>query len=427
MEREEDSGKSAAAETNTGGWGAIAGTGWDVTGKASPSWTTPVPTVGAWGVVQTLEEGAATGGGWGAPASGSGWGPPSPPYPEAPALLPAAVVEIDPYWVTCGTSWVGPPLLDQYARDTPEDVQEELEEMTYEYGGAADLPEPTEEAPPPEQGPQLISVTGNECLYHHVPMEGLPASEWPEATSFPQPLVTGDPVHTADTDGIIGIPDAVLEQVSARAFVADMSNAADKGPDEEQRDEAERNKYYLKTVIYHAKPEIWHQRLGQFSHDTLNNSIKSGVFDSEAVLLPRGTTLTANSNDLPCLICPTASLAHKLFPNLPPGYKRYEPLEKVCSDFMILSQDGLDDKQNTMTFIDACTRYVWAMNIDYLSRDFDCSVTWMKRAERQSGLKLKSFQTDGGAEFFSTQFKELSAKKGIVHRCPYPTLTSSKE
>ncbi|CAI7897177.1 unnamed protein product [Closterium sp. NIES-54] len=53
-------------------------------------------------------------------------------------------------------------------------------------------------------------------------MEGLLASEWPEATSFPQPFVTGDPVHTGDMDDIIGNPDAVLERISARAFTADL-------------------------------------------------------------------------------------------------------------------------------------------------------------------------------------------------------------
>ncbi|CAI7779127.1 unnamed protein product [Closterium sp. NIES-53] len=152
--------------------------------------------------------------------------------------------ELDPYWATRGTSWGGPPLPDQYAPDTPENVQEESEEeVTYEYlSKAADLPVPTEEAPPPEQGPQLISVTGDEFLYHRVPMEGLPASEWPEAASFPQPLVTGDDVHSVDTDDVVNLPKTVLEHLSVRAFAADADAAADKGPEKEQNDAAERNK-----------------------------------------------------------------------------------------------------------------------------------------------------------------------------------------
>ncbi|CAI7912935.1 unnamed protein product [Closterium sp. NIES-54] len=49
-------------------------------------------------------------------------------------------------------------------------------------------------------------------------MEGLPAFEWPEAASFPQLLVTGDPVHAGATDDIIGIPDAVLKEKSTEAL-----------------------------------------------------------------------------------------------------------------------------------------------------------------------------------------------------------------
>ncbi|CAI7877481.1 unnamed protein product [Closterium sp. NIES-53] len=167
--------------------------------------------LGGWDTIQVPEEaterttgrdsGAVepTEGDWGTANAPNEWG-----YPEAPGLPPEPVAELDPYWTTRSTSWGGPPLPDQYALDPPEHVQEELEEeVTYEFfSKAAELPEPTEEAPPPEQGSQLISVTSDEYLYHRVPMEGLPASEWPEAASFPQPLITGDAVHSGDTDNI---------------------------------------------------------------------------------------------------------------------------------------------------------------------------------------------------------------------------------
>ncbi|CAI7810926.1 unnamed protein product [Closterium sp. NIES-54] len=65
---------------------------------------------------------------------------------------------------------------------------------------------------------------------------------------------------------------------------------------------------------------------------------------------------------------------------------------------MVLSRDGLDSENYTLTFIDACTRYVWAVNTDCLSLAFECFVAWMKRAERQSGLKLKTYQTYGAVK-----------------------------
>ncbi|CAI7730836.1 unnamed protein product [Closterium sp. NIES-53] len=87
---------------------------------------------------------------------------------------------------------------------------------------------------------------------------------------------------------------------------------------------------------------------------------------------------------------------------------------------MILSQEGLDGEYYTLTFIDACTRYVWAINTDCRSLAFECFVAWMKRVERQSGLKLKTYQTDGGLEFFLTKFKELFKQKRVEHLVSLP-------
>ncbi|CAI7882645.1 unnamed protein product, partial [Closterium sp. NIES-54] len=181
-------------------------------------WGDPSPGVGPWGEILAPKEAATIGGDCGdiGATGGAGWGQPTPAYLEAQGLPPADVATIDPYWATRGTSRGGPPLSDQYTPDTPEHVQElEEEEVTYEFfSKAAELPEPTDEVPPPEQGPQLISVTGGEYPYHRVPMEGLPTYEWPEAASFPQPLITGDAVHSGDMDDITKFPKEVLEHLS---------------------------------------------------------------------------------------------------------------------------------------------------------------------------------------------------------------------
>ncbi|CAI7914902.1 unnamed protein product [Closterium sp. NIES-54] len=321
-----------------------------------------------------MEEGVAVGGGWGTSTTegGWGWGQPHPAYLEAPTLPLADVAAVDPYWASRGTSWGGPPLLDQNAPDTRETIQEEPEEVTYEFfREAAELPEPTKEASPPEQGPQLIEVIGDEHSYYRIPMKGLPASDLPKKAPSLYVLVTGKQVHAADTDDIVRIPDALLERDSARALAADVNAATNIGPEKKQNDEAERHKYYQKTVGYRVEPETWHQRLGHPSHTTLKNSLKAGVFDDDALLLPRGGSLTAESADPPCTMCLTAPLAHKPFPDLPPGYDRYKPLDKVYSDFMVLSQEELDDKYYMLTFIDACTRYVWAINTDCHSLAFE--------------------------------------------------------
>ncbi|CAI7868578.1 unnamed protein product, partial [Closterium sp. NIES-54] len=129
-----------------------------------------------------------------------------------------------------------PAMVDLLLRspyEPAEEEQEESEGMIYDFGEAEELPEHTEEPPPPEEGPQLISVTGDEYFYHRVPMEGLRASKWPEAAPLPtQQLlqITDDSIHVADSDNVIGISDADLHQASTQAFAADVRAAVDKGP-----------------------------------------------------------------------------------------------------------------------------------------------------------------------------------------------------
>ncbi|CAI7839026.1 unnamed protein product, partial [Closterium sp. NIES-53] len=124
-----------------------------------------------------------------------------------------------------------PAMVDLLLRspyEPAEEEQEESEGTIYDFGEAEELPEHTEEPPPPEEGPQLISVTGDEYFYHRVPMEGLRASKWPEAAPLPtQQLlqITDDSIHVADSDNVIGISDADLHQASTQAFAA-----VDKGP-----------------------------------------------------------------------------------------------------------------------------------------------------------------------------------------------------
>ncbi|CAI7888633.1 unnamed protein product [Closterium sp. NIES-54] len=57
-------------------------------------------------------------------------------------------------------------------------------------------------------------------------MEGLPASEWPMAASFPQLLVTSDPVHAGDTDCWCNPTVCIRLVVRVRACVCPSASAA---------------------------------------------------------------------------------------------------------------------------------------------------------------------------------------------------------
>ncbi|CAI7795794.1 unnamed protein product [Closterium sp. NIES-53] len=44
---------------------------------------------------------------------------------------------------------------------------------------------------------------------------------------------------------------------------------------------------------------------------------------------------------------------------------------------------------------------------------FEAFIAWLPVAERESGVKLKSFQSDGGGEYTSQRFKQFLAERGI--------------
>ncbi|CAI7861023.1 unnamed protein product [Closterium sp. NIES-53] len=96
-----------------------------------------------------------------------------------------------------------------------------------------------------------------------------------------------------------------------------------------------------------------------------------------------------------------------------PGAPTYAPLEKVYSDILYNREPGQGAYSYTITFIDAATRYVWHLNLPSKDMAFEAFIAWLPVAERESGEKLKSFQSDGGGEYTSQRFKQFLVEKGI--------------
>ncbi|CAI7841189.1 unnamed protein product [Closterium sp. NIES-54] len=101
------------------------------------------------------------------------------------------------------------------------------------------------------------------------------------------------------------------------------------------------------------------------------------------------------------------------------GYA-YAPLEKVYSDILYNREPGQGAYSYTITFIDAATRYVWHLNLPSKDMAFEAFIAWLPVAERESGEKLKSFQSDGGGEYTSQRFKQFLAEKGIKRLVSLP-------
>ncbi|CAI7762359.1 unnamed protein product [Closterium sp. NIES-54] len=83
----------------------------------------------------------------------------------------------------------------------------------------------------------------------------------------------------------------------------------------------------------------------------------------------------------------------------------------------ILTQEAYN---YVITFIDAATRYVWHLDLPSRDMAFEAFVAWLSVAERESGAKLKSFQSDGGGEYQSQRFRQYLAERGIKRLISLP-------
>ncbi|CAI7866633.1 unnamed protein product [Closterium sp. NIES-54] len=163
-------------------------------------------------------------------------------------------------------------------------------------------------------------------------------------------------------------------------------------PREVHRSETFTASFYSNSDLYRRSPghraseDIWHARMGHPSNTVFNNTIRVGVLDKDSLLLTDGSELRrARGTDI-------------LY-NREPGQGAYI---------------------YTITFIDAATRYVWHLNLPSKDMAFEAFVAWLPVAERESGVKLKSFQSDGGGEYTSQRFKQSLAERGIKRLISLP-------
>ncbi|CAI5473562.1 unnamed protein product [Closterium sp. Yama58-4] len=176
---------------------------------------------------------------------------------------------------------------------------------------------------------------------------------------------------------------------------------------------------YRRSPGHRADESTWHAQIGHPSNTVLNNTIRAGVLDKDSILLTDGRELQRARGTR--FTCPEADLPHQPFPSHHnPSAQVYAPLEKVYSDILYNRVPGQNAYNYTITFIDAATRYVWHLNLPSRDMAFEAFVAWLPVAERESGVKLKSFQSDGGGEYTSQRFKQYLAERGIKRLISLP-------
>ncbi|CAI7819371.1 unnamed protein product, partial [Closterium sp. NIES-54] len=176
---------------------------------------------------------------------------------------------------------------------------------------------------------------------------------------------------------------------------------------------------YRRSPGHRAGKDIWHARMGHPSNTALNNTIRAGLLDKDSLLLTDGSELRRARGT--CFTCPEADLPHQPFgSHHNPSAPAYAPLEKVYSDIVYNREPGQGAYSYTITFIDAATRYVWHLNLPSKDMAFEAFVARLPVAERESSVKLKSIQSDGGGEYTSQRFKQYLAERGIKRLISLP-------
>ncbi|CAI5519190.1 unnamed protein product [Closterium sp. Naga37s-1] len=132
------------------------------------------------------------------------------------------------------------------------------------------------------------------------------------------------------------------------------------------------------------------------------------------------STPIAGPSTAPLLVNDTPPTPAQQLHPAPREVHPYAPLEKVYSDILYNREPGQNAYNYTITFIDAATRYVWHLNLPSKDMAFEAFVAWLPVAERESGVKLKSFQSDGGGEYTSQRFKQYLAERGIKRLISLP-------
>jgi hypothetical protein len=158
-----------------------------------------------------------------------------------------------------------------------------------------------------------------------------------------------------------------------------------------------------------ASSKIWHGRLGHPAPPILNK-LKT------IVNLP---VLGSIPHDSVCESCQVAK--SKCLPFSDSNNVTSQPLEIIHSDLWSSPISSHNGCHYYVVFIDNYSRFFWIYPLHNKSDTFACFVKFKCLVKNLLSKKIKAFQSDGGGEFTSNQFKQFLNSNGILHRisCAY--------
>ena len=76
--------------------------------------------------------------------------------------------------------------------------------------------------------------------------------------------------------------------------------------------------------------------------------------------------------------------------------------------------------QYFLTFTDDKSRYSWVYIIKTKDQVFQCFLEWKALVEKATKKKVRTFRTDNGGEYTSSQFENYFKAEGIRHELTVP-------
>jgi hypothetical protein len=156
---------------------------------------------------------------------------------------------------------------------------------------------------------------------------------------------------------------------------------------------------------------VWHRRL------------RHPAFSIIDKLKSLGRLYVLASSTQPSLREPCQLAKSKCLPFKPSNNVTHEPLELIHLNLWSSPISSTGGCKCYVIFIDNFTCFSWIFPLHNKSETFDCFVKFRRFVENLLSKIIKAFQSDGGREFTSHQFKNYLTSNGTLHRisCPYTT------
>jgi len=173
------------------------------------------------------------------------------------------------------------------------------------------------------------------------------------------------------------------------------------------------------TKVYHTTNseitlDLMHRRLGHLNKRSVQQLFKKNMV--------RGVILSEKHLKATPSICECCVRGKMQRTPLPKASSRKtEILHLVHSDLWgpapVMSLGG---KFYFISFTDDSARYSWTYYLRKKSEAFEVFKAWHKEVERQTGRKLRIFQSDNGGEYITIQWELYMKEHGIIHQKSMP-------